>query len=66
MTFLHHSLQFIESVYNGQHVLIRLLEEWRLYLNNYYIVGSVMTDLSKAFDCIRHDFLIAKLKAFDN
>ena len=34
--------------YNTQHVLIRLLQEWRLYLDNNYIVGAVITDLSKA------------------
>ena len=54
--------------YNTQHVLIRLLEELRLYLDNNYFVGAVMTDLSKAFDCIPHDLLTAKLEAygFDN
>ena len=54
--------------YNTQHVLIRLLEEWMLYLDNNYFVGAVMTDLLKASDCIRYDLLIAKLEAygFDN
>ena len=54
--------------YNTQNVLIRLLEEWRLYLDNNYFVGAVMVDLSKMFDCIPHDLLIAKLEAyrFDN
>ena len=50
--------------YNSQHVLIRLIEEWREYLDKDFVVGAVMTDLSKAFDCIPHDLLIAKFEAY--
>ena len=47
-----------------QHVIIRLLEEWRKKLDDNFVVGAVLTDLSKAFDCILHDLLIAKLAAY--
>ena len=50
--------------YGTQHSLIRMIEEWRVKLDNDNIVGAVVMDLSKAFDCIPHDLLIAKLHAY--
>ena len=50
--------------YNSQHVLIRLLEEWKQHLDNNEVVRSVFMDLSKAFDCVPHDLLIAKLASY--
>ena len=50
--------------YSTQHVLTRLVEEWRERLDNNYIVGAILMDLSKAFDCISHDLIIAKLAAY--
>ena len=50
--------------YNSNHVLIRLIEEWRKYFDKGFVVGAVLTGLSKAFDCIPQDLLIAKLEAY--
>ncbi|XP_057293813.1 uncharacterized protein LOC130622373 [Hydractinia symbiolongicarpus] len=50
--------------YGTQHVLIRLLEEWKQKLDKHYVVGAVLMDLSKVFDCVPHDLLIAKLNAY--
>ena len=50
--------------YGTQHVLIRLVEDWRSKLDNDYLVGAILMDLSKAFDCIPRDLLIAKLHAY--
>ena len=50
--------------YKTQHVMIRLLEEWKENLDKNYVVGGVLMDLSKAFDCVPHDLLLAKLAAY--
>ena len=49
--------------YCTQHVITRLVEEWREHLDKNLVVGAVLTDLSKAFNCIAQDLLIAKLEA---
>ena len=50
--------------FSTEHVLIRLLEDWRNKLDNNNVVGAVLTDLSKAFDCIPHNLQVAKLDAY--
>ena len=50
--------------YCTQHVLIRVVEEWKKIWEYNFIVGAVLTDLSNAFDCIPHELLIAKLSAY--
>ena len=50
--------------YSTNHVLIRLIENWKKALDEKFLVGTVLMDLSKAFDCIPHDLLIAKLRAY--
>ena len=50
--------------YSTQHVITRLVEEWREHLDENFFIGAVLTDLSKAFDCIADDFFIAKLEAY--
>ena len=52
------------SGYNANHVLIRLIENWRHALHNNLFTCAVLMELSKAFDCILHDLLIAKLNAY--
>ena len=42
-----------------------MIEKWKKIVDNGGVFGALLTDLSKAFDCIPHDLIIAKLEAFD-
>ena len=53
------------KAYGTQYVLIRLVEDWGSKLDNDYLVGAILMDLSNSFDCIPHDLLIAKLHAYE-
>ena len=50
--------------YSTNHVIIRLIENWKKPLDEKFLVGAVLTDLSKACDCNPHDLLTAKLHAY--
>ena len=62
--FLSSLLCGFRKGYNAQHALVRLLEKFKISLDESGKAGAVSMDLSKAFDCIRHDLLIAKLHAY--
>ena len=50
--------------YNSQYALLAMIEHWKMSLDNNGLAGAILMDLSKAFDTINHDLLIAKLHAY--
>ena len=63
-SFLSKFVSAYRKSYSSNHVLLRLIENWKKSLDNKNFVGTVFIDLSKAFDCIPHDLLVAKLHAY--
>ena len=45
--------------FNAQHCLVVMIEKWRKNLDKGESFGGLLTDLSKAFDCLPHDLLVA-------
>ena len=44
--------------------MITLIEEWKKSVDNGGAFSALLTDLSKTFDCLPHELLIAKLDAY--
>ena len=47
--------------YNTQQCLLKMLEKWKGSVDGGKVFGALLKDLSKAFDCLDHELLIAKL-----
>lgn len=51
--------------YSTQHVLLRLIDEWKTNLDNNFVVGAVLEDLFKVYiDCVPYELLIAQLAPY--
>ena len=44
--------------------LFPMIEKWRESLDQGSAYGALLTDLSKTFDCLPHELIIAKLHAY--
>ena len=50
--------------YSTQYCLLAMLEKWKSAVDKEKSVGSLLTDLSKAFVCLSHELLLTKLNAY--
>ena len=41
-----------------------MIKAWKKALDDKKIAGAVLTDLSKVFDCLNHNLLLAKMEAY--
>ena len=58
------STRFFGKVYSTQRCLLAILEKWKAAIDRGEPLGAFLTDLSKAFDWLSHQFLLAKLHAY--
>ena len=50
--------------FSTQYALLTLIERWKFCLDKQGFAGALLMDLSKAFDTMNHELLIAKLYAY--
>ena len=50
--------------YSTRHALLNLLKNWQKTSDKSGVLGAALMDLSKVYDCLPHDLLIAKSSAY--
>ncbi len=58
-------LSAYRALFGCHSVLIHSTELWKKALDNKQYVGIIMSDLSKAFDCLPHGLLLEKLRHYN-
>ena len=48
----------------GQHCLLAMLEKWKKAVDSKNVLDALLTNLSKAFECMPHDLITAKISVY--
>ena len=62
--YLNTLLCGFRKAHSTQHALFKLLQAWQEELDKSGFVSAILMDLSKAYDCLPHDLLVAKFEAY--
>ena len=62
--YLNTLLCGLRKDHSTQHALFKLLEAWQEELDKSGFVDTILMDLSKAYDYLPHDLLLAKFEAY--
>ena len=62
--FPNKTLCGFRKTHSTQHASFELVTSWQPFLSRGGFVGSIIMDLSKAYDCLKNDLLLAKLQAY--
>ena len=50
--------------FSAQNCLLVMLKKWKSSVDKGKALGVVLTDVSKAYDCLSHELIIAKLNVY--
>ena len=64
VTNFPNSFMVFRKDYSTQLALLHLLQNWQKCLDTPGVVGTILMDLSKAYDCLSRELIIAKLEAY--
>ena len=62
--FLFPYLRGFNIGFNTQHVLLRLMDTCKESLDKKEVASALLMNLARAFDCIDHELLIARLYTY--
>ena len=62
--FIGPAMRISKKIYSTQHCFLHLLEKWKNSVDKGNYFGALLTDHSKAFECLDHELLTAKLNSY--